>query len=47
MVDHRLPKRVMSEELENGGRRGSGGGGGGKGRTDCVAQNRVFGITGN
>ena len=25
MGDHRLPKRVMSEELENAGKRGPGG----------------------
>ena len=45
MSDHRLPKRVMSEELENAGKRGP------KVKekewTDCVAGDlRLFGITG-
>ena len=44
MGDNRLPKRVMSGELENTGKRGPGG----KERewTDCVADDfRLFGIT--
>ena len=47
MVDHRLPKRVMSGELENAGTRGPGG----KEKeewTDCVADDlRLFGVTGD
>ena len=44
MGDHRLPKRVMSGELENAGKRGPGGKG--KEWTDCVADDlRLFGIT--
>ena len=46
MGDRRLPKRVMSGELENAGKRGPGG----KEKeewTDCVADNlRLFRITG-
>ena len=46
MVDHRLPKRVMSGELENAGKRGPGGKE--KEWTDCVADDlRLFGITGD
>ena len=46
MGDHGLPKRVMSGELENAGKRGPGGKE--KERADCVAEDRrVFGITGN
>ena len=44
MGDHRLPKRVMSGELENVGKRGPGV----KEQkwTDCVAEDRrLFGIT--
>ena len=45
MGDHRLPKRIMSGELENAGKRGPGGGE--KEWTDCVADDlRLFGITG-
>ena len=45
MGDHRLPKRVVSRELENAGQRGSGGK---KDWTDCVAEDcRVFGLTGD
>ena len=46
MSDHRLPKRVVSGEVENTGKRGPG-------RkdeywTDCVAEDcRLFGITGD
>ena len=44
MGDHKLPKRVMSGELENAGKHGPGGKG--KEWTDCVADNiRLFGIT--
>ena len=44
MGDHRLPKRVMSGELENAGKRGPGGKE--KEWTDCVADNlRLFGVT--
>ena len=46
MGDHRLPKRVMSGELENAGKRGPGG----KEEkwTDCVAEERrIFGIAGD
>ena len=46
MGDHRLPKIVMSGELENAGKRGSGGKE--KEWTDCVAEDRrLFGITGD
>ena len=46
MGDHRLPKRVMSGELENAGKRGPGGKE--KEWTDCVADDlRLFGITGD
>ena len=46
MGDHRLPKRVMSEELENAGKRGPGGKE--KEWTDCVADDlRLFGVTGD
>ena len=46
MGDHRLPKRVMSGELENTGKRGLGGKE--KEWTDCVADDlRLFGITGD
>ena len=46
MGDHRLPKRVMSRELENAGKRGPVGKE--KEWTDCVADNfRLFGITGD
>ena len=46
MGDHRLPKRVVSEELENAGK--SGPGGKEKKWTDCVAgDRRVFGVTGD
>ena len=38
MGDHRLPKRVMSGELENAGKRGSGGKK--RERTDCVEDDR-------
>ena len=38
MGDHRLPKRVMSGELENAGKRGPGGKE--KEWTDCVADDR-------
>ena len=46
MGDHRLPKRVVSGEIENAGKRGPGG----KERewTDCVAGDlRLFGVTGD
>ena len=44
--DSRLPKRVMSGELENAGKRGPGGKE--KEWTDCVADDlRLFGITGD
>ena len=44
MGDHRLPKRVMSEELENAGKRGPGGKE--KEWTDFVADDlRLFGVT--
>ena len=44
--NHRLPKRVMSGELENAGKRGPGGEE--KEWTDCVADDlRLFGITGD
>ena len=46
MGDHRLPKMVMSGELENAGKRGPGG----KENewTDCVADDlRLFGVTGD
>ena len=46
MGDKRLPKRVMSGELENAGKRGQGGKE--KKWTDCVADDlRLFGITGD
>ena len=46
MGDHRLPKRVMSGELENAGKRGQGGKE--KEWTDCVADDiRLFGVTGD
>ncbi|CAM9498388.1 unnamed protein product, partial [Ascophyllum nodosum] len=46
MGDHRLPKRVMSGELENAGKRGPGGKE--KQWTDCVADDlRLFGVTGD
>ena len=45
MGDHRSPKRVMSGELENAGKRGPGGKD--KEGTDCVTEDlRLFGITG-
>ena len=44
MGDHRLPKRVLSGELENAGKRRPGGKG--KYWIDCVAEDRwLFGIT--
>ena len=46
MGDNRLPKRVMSGDLENAGKRGPGGKE--KGWTDYVADDlRLFGITGD
>ena len=46
MGDHRLPKRVMSGELKNAGKRRPGGKE--KEWTDCMAEDRrVFGITGD
>ena len=46
MGDHRLPKRVMSGELENAWKRGPGGEE--KEWTDCAAEDlRLFGITGD
>ena len=46
MGDHRLPKRVMSGELENAGKRGPVGKE--KEWTDCVADDlRLFGVTGD
>ena len=46
MGDHRLPKRVMSGELETAGKREPGGKE--KEWTDCVADDlRLFGITRN
>ena len=46
MGDHRLPKRVMSGELENAGKRGPGGKE--KEWPDCVADDlRLFGVTGD
>ena len=46
MGDHRLPKRVMSGELENAGKRGPGGKE--KKWTDCVADDLgLFGVTGD
>ena len=46
MGDHRLPKRVMSGELENAGKCGPGGKE--KEWTDCVADDlRLFGVTGD
>ena len=46
MGDHRLPKRIISGELENAGKRGPGGKE--KKWTDCVADDlRLFGVTGD
>ena len=46
MGGHRLPKKVMSGELENAGKRGPGGKE--KEWTDCVVDDfRLFDITGN
>ena len=46
MGDHELPKRVMSGELENAGKRGPGGNK--KEWMDCVAEDpSLFGITGD
>ena len=46
MGGHRLPKRVMSGELDNAGKRGPGGKE--KEWTDCVADDlRLFGVTGD
>ncbi|CAN0119649.1 unnamed protein product [Ascophyllum nodosum] len=46
MGDHGLPKRVMSGELENAGKRGPGGKE--KEWKDCVVEDlRLFGITGD
>ena len=46
MGNHRLPKRVMSGELENAGKRWPRGKE--KEWTDCVAEaRRLFGITGD
>ena len=46
MGDHRLPKRVISGELENAGKCGPEGKE--KEWTDCVAEDRqLFGITGD
>ena len=46
MGDHRLPKRVMSGELINAGKRGPGGKE--KEWTDCVAENiQLFSMTGD
>ena len=46
MGGHKLPKRVVSGELENAGKRGPEGKD--KECTDCVAEDRqVFGITGD
>ena len=46
MGDHRLPKRVMSGELENAGKCGPGGKE--KEWTDCAADDlRLFGVTGD
>ena len=46
MCGYRLPKRIMSGELENAGKRGPGGKE--KGWTDCVAEDlRLFDITGD
>ena len=46
MGDHKLPKWVMSGELESAGKRGSGGKE--KERTDCVADDLwLFGVTGS
>ena len=47
MDDHMFPKRVMSGELENAGKRGPGGKEE-KEWTDCVVDDlRLFGITGD
>ena len=44
--DHRLPKRVISREVENAGKRGPGGKE--KEWADCVSEDRrLFGITGD
>ena len=46
MSGHRLPKRSMSGELENAGKRGPGGKK--KERMNCVADDlRLFGVTGD
>ena len=46
MGDHRLPKRAMSGELENAGKRAPGREE--KEWTDCVADDlRLFGVTGD
>ena len=46
MSDHRLPKRVMSGELKNAGKRGPGAKE--KEWTDCVTDDlRLFGVTGD
>ena len=46
MGDHRLPKRVMSGDLENKEKHGPGGKE--KEWTDCVADKfRLFGVTGD
>ena len=46
MGDHRLPRKVMSRELENAGKRGPGGKD--KEWTDGVAEDRrLLGITGD
>ena len=46
MGDHRLPKRVMSGELKNAGKRGPGGKE--KEWTDCAADDlRLFGVAGD
>ena len=46
MGDHRLPKRVMSGEVENAGKHGPGGKK--KEWMNCVAEDRrLFGITGD
>ncbi|CAN0326090.1 unnamed protein product, partial [Ascophyllum nodosum] len=46
MGDHRLPKRIMSGELENAGKRGPGRKE--KEWTDCVADDlRLFDVTGD
>ena len=46
MGDHRLPKRVMSGEMENTGKREPGGGE--KKWMDCMAEDRwIFGMAGD